>query len=268
MVCQSTLTQQNNLHSHGLPPEYFKSISTAQKIHLKCGAKVMLLTNIDLKRELSNGIIGEVIGFTNVELPSFIQSKWQSESYSRIERPRDLKMPLKYLRSICAWAVNNNLLAPEAQSIRLPVVKFFISKGPIEIVVKPVVFDQITRQPDGRTLIVQRVQLPLALAWAVTIHKSQGRTITAVDLDIDGAFAAGQGYVGLSRVSTSKNLQISGKKDKSWEKLLWTDPEVRKFYQWMEKEEERQKEERIGRKKERGIRGWLTRSRLSWGRHS
>lgn len=44
-----------------------------------------------------------------------------------------------------------------------------------------------------------RVQLPLTLAWAITIHKSQGMTIERLLVDCQGAFAAGQVYVALSR---------------------------------------------------------------------
>jgi ATP-dependent DNA helicase PIF1 len=48
-------------------------------------------------------------------------------------------------------------------------------------------------------------QLPLILAWAVTIHKSQGATLEIAEIDIgNNIFACGQTYVALSRV---KNLE-------------------------------------------------------------
>jgi ATP-dependent DNA helicase PIF1 len=50
-------------------------------------------------------------------------------------------------------------------------------------------------------------QFPLRLAWALTIHKSQGQTYGAVSIDMgDGAFAHGQTYVALSRCKTLEGL--------------------------------------------------------------
>ena len=53
-------------------------------------------------------------------------------------------------------------------------------------------------------------QIPLILAWAVTIHKAQGLTLEDVRIDLGrGAFAMGQTYVALSRARTMAGLSLS-----------------------------------------------------------
>lgn len=55
-------------------------------------------------------------------------------------------------------------------------------------------------------------QFPLKLAWAITIHKSQGQTYNSVAIDMGyGAFAHGQTYVGLSRCKTLEGIYLNRK---------------------------------------------------------
>ena len=73
-------------------------------------------------------------------------------------------------------------------------------------------------------------QLPLTLAWALTIHKSQGQTLDqcVVDLSDGGAFAEGQLYVALSRARSLETLQL---KHPVQAKDIRTSPDVKRFYQ-------------------------------------
>lgn len=69
-------------------------------------------------------------------------------------------------------------------------------------------------------------QSPLRLAWAITVHKSQGLTFERVIADIGSAFASGQVYVALSRCTSFNGLVLKSRIDRS---AIKTDPDVLRF---------------------------------------
>ena len=89
-------------------------------------------------------------------------------------------------------------------------------------------------------------QFPFRLAWAVTIHKSQGKTFERVIIDIGhGAFAAGQVYVGLSRCTSFEGLVLRAPIKKNH---IRSDFRINKFmtsYQYRRAHEELSAEERV-----------------------
>lgn len=63
---------------------------------------------------------------------------------------------------------------------------------------------------DGTKKRASITQIPLRLAWAITVHKSQGMTLDAARIDLRKAFVEGMGYVALSRVKNLRNLYLAG----------------------------------------------------------
>lgn len=189
-------TMRDKLLSNCMAPEL---------IHLKKGAQVMLIKNID--ESLVNGSIGKVIGF---------MSEAMFDSYTENEAGFALTQGGTFVGE--AGAVDEekaqkqraqqrimaNLLGSTSQT--WPVVRFTLADG----TTRDLLLQRETWKvelPDGEVQ-ASRAQIPLILAWALSIHKAQGQTLERVKVDLGKVFEKGQAYVALSRATSMRGLQV------------------------------------------------------------
>ncbi|KAK7387043.1 hypothetical protein VNO78_27517 [Psophocarpus tetragonolobus] len=102
---------------------------------------------------------------------------------------------------------------------RLPIVQFDSGKL---LTIKPVEWHVM----DGDRTVATREQIPIILAWALSIHKCQGMTLDKAKINLSGAFAYGMAYTALSRVKRLEDLDLSGFKPS----LIKTNSMVSQFY--------------------------------------
>jgi ATP-dependent DNA helicase PIF1 len=168
---------------------------------LKKGAQVMLIKNMD--EQLVNGSVGLVAGFMTE--PQFALYQ-ENEALFYDESPDSSTL------NITSQAVNDKLRAygmgdAVADTGKLwPVVDFKLpDDSKRRLHVHPEVWK--TELPNGE-IQAQRKQVPLILAWSLSIHKAQGQTLPRVKVDLRKVFEKGQAYVALSRATCQEGLQV------------------------------------------------------------
>ena len=195
-----------------------------QVLHLTVGAQVMLIKNID--ETLVNGSMGIVVAFkepfvydknfgeeSEEETPKVGVVKALALDESKRKRPVvDFKVPGGGIRQV--------MLEPETWKIELPNGEIQASRTQVRIF-------QLLYRPVHLIFTPTR-QYPLILAWAMSIHKSQGQTLDRVKVDLAKVFekgtnflleiltrvdhprepGSGQAYVALSRATSLDGLQV------------------------------------------------------------
>ncbi|KAG0745171.1 hypothetical protein G6F35_007101 [Rhizopus arrhizus] len=151
-------------------------------IQLKLHAQVMLLKNFDI--DLVNGSLGVVIGFVG-------RGNYRSEKSVQF-----LRTPQRQKETYLEAGGRIDMKTP------YPVVRFASGR---ELVLE---YETWSFELPGGKVLASRSQIPLMLAWAISIHKSQGQTLDRVKVDLGKVFEKGQAYVALSRATSLDRLQI------------------------------------------------------------
>ncbi|TGJ85182.1 hypothetical protein E0Z10_g3608 [Xylaria hypoxylon] len=169
------------------------------KAEFKKGMLVVLLTNLDLSRKLCNGSQGIICGYEEFDpnkLPK-VPTKKDPAPENGIHGDY-AEMREMYIRTF---------MGREGITKKFwPVVKFLNGE-------QRTIFAECSVHPLGNKepySLLSRTQIPLAPAWAMSIHKSQSLTLDRVIVDLTRAWEEGQVYVALSRATSLSGLKIEG----------------------------------------------------------
>ncbi|CUS14422.1 unnamed protein product [Tuber aestivum] len=168
-----------------------------QRIELKINSQVMLIKNQD--DTLVNGSLGRVVGFMSEadfdvyrEDPDSLGSTMAELEHGEDHRPEGSGGPKE--------------MGPIVTANKYPLVQFALPDGTSrQLLVQPEAWK--VELPNGEVQ-AQRIQIPLILAWALSIHKAQGQTLERVKVDLGKVFEKGQAYVALSRATCQEGLEV------------------------------------------------------------
>jgi len=169
-----------------------------ESLMLKKGAQVMLIKNID--ESLVNGSLGKVIGFMSEDCFDNYQRN-EEEYYATQTNPDDKDGPAELSERKLKI---KELMAGTAQIY--PVVRFALPDGTTRDLL--VQYETWKIELPNGDVQASRTQVPLILAWALSIHKAQGQTLERVKVDLRKVFEKGQAYVALSRATNMAGLQV------------------------------------------------------------
>ena len=211
-----------------------------ERLVLKKGAQVMLVKNVDDQRGLVNGAVGRVLGFFAAprgKSEGLVRNVKLSEDGKSVVFAGEGKENVKVVSAAGASSSSTTTTKVEGEKPKsksapdgelFPLVEFPTPMGRETALVTR---DEFRVEDNEGNILARRVQVgtsfscvfvtiavlsygvschqvPLILAWALSIHKSQGQTIQRVKVDLGRVFEKGQSYVALSRAATMEGLQV------------------------------------------------------------
>ena len=210
----------------------FENLMCEERLELKVGAQVMFLKN-SVGSNVVNGSIGTVVDFMGEDLYTKIFAQFHPSDfinaspafvdvlcllsglvgrsdYSPEQQQAFLNVPEHWKPKVSKLAYDAMAAAKSSELLPLVNLKtntdftlvlvrreeFSVDQGRISAGNMPTV-DTLTRE-----------QLPLLLAWAMSIHKAQGQSIDRLRVDLRRTFEKGQIYVALSRATNKEHLEV------------------------------------------------------------
>ena len=183
-----------------------KTVRTQDDLVLKVGAKVMFIKN-NTELGVSNGTMGELIGFAAVKIDDSKDNSddlIEDDDSAESDADKNIKGTGK---KTTKDKDKPKVKKPSTQ--KMPVVRLNSGR---EVIAEP---EEWIIEDETGDVLASYEQVPLCLAWAITIHKSQGMTLDAAEIDLSRTFELGQGYVALSRLKSLAGLQLLGMNDMS-----------------------------------------------------
>lgn len=173
------------------------NMMASKELLLKKGAQVMLIKNLD--DGLVNGSLGKVVAFMDEKT---------FEMYD--DEPGILRddVPMEELTDR-GRQIRTQLALKDASSMSeqlYPLVSFTLPDGNFREIL--VIREEWKVELPNGEVQASRSQLPLILAWALSIHKAQGQTLERVKIDLKKIFEKGQAYVALSRATSQAGLEV------------------------------------------------------------
>lgn len=171
-------------------------------IHLKKGAQVMLIKNME--DTLVNGSIGRVVAFMDEGTFDHYRNNEGDFVGGDGNPDGDEDAAARARKKLKPMAHTEGGIT---MSRKWPLVCFMQADGTERhLLCQPESWK--IELPNGEVQ-AQRQQVPLILAWALSIHKAQGQTLQRVKVDLGRVFEKGQAYVALSRATSAAGLQVT-----------------------------------------------------------